>query len=561
MYSHTTLIFIITIMSGHKSNKRKTISQPIVPLRNSDVPSYRGQDLKTMVGGSKIDDITQRLSELGTNIKLGDTTVPSGAGAGGSSSSSVYSLPRDSTPRGAFGSTSWDDLLKRAGSNGSDFNSILAQLGIGGFAPMSGVEGADWNKQLLDQIISQLSEEDKRRYNEERWNIQNIYDSPLNQLARLMGAGISRDAAIQMLSGGGSGSGSIVTGDAAALAGGLAPSESNKNAIDAATGIANTVFNGISSLVGLTSLGFSIPQALQSIKGLQMQNHLTSDMLQGLQAADSLLSAAGNAVQTGLMSQDEYNKLTNGNDYINHIIANKDKAGYADVYSSPAFQRVYGTVQGREMFNRGWNAITKSKTEGEQLRNFVELQDIQKRLGNISAEKMGAEMTNLAKQGNLLDAQANLALQKICESESQVQFLNAQGNWIDVNTQQAKLEYDLTESGFPMLKQKYLDTLEIEVQELAALKNNPDAMSKHLDAFVLQNGVNAQLVQYLQSVDNGAVSGFAQTCPTIYNAIKIMQRCGVFDRFMNKVDHYDSPILTPNEKKGLITEFSRGIRH
>lgn len=456
-------------------------------------------------------------------------------------------------PAGKVHVTSWDDILGYfAKSTNSDALDLLSQLGISGYDPLSWSQGADWNKQLLDQMISQLSEEDKRRYNEERWNVQNIYDSPTNQLARLMGAGISRDAAIQMLSGGSSGSGSAVSGDAAALAPGLAPSESNKNAVDSATSIANTVFNGISSLVGLTSLGFSIPQALQSIKGLSMHNQLTSDMLQGLQAADALLGAAGSAVQTGLMTKEQFDQFTNGNDYINHIIANKDKAGYSDIFSSPSFQRVYGTVQGREMFNRGWSAVTKSKTEGEQLRNFVELQDIQKRLGNISADKMGAEMSNLAKQGSLLDAQTNLTLQKICESEAQVKFINAQGKLVDVNTKHAKLEYDLAESGFPLLKQKYLDSLEIEVQELAALKNDPDAMNKHLDAYVLKNGENAQLVQYLMNIDNGAVAGFAQSCPTIYNAIKIMQRCGVFDRFMDSVQQYDSPILTPNEKKGML---------
>lgn len=532
-------------MSGFNSKKRRVVDNKTPNFKNDNQPHYRGQDLTSMA--ATLAGQQDPFANLGNN---GLMDIPTTQGSGGARTGGKSPAP---TPQNTYGETTWLQLLSQAGASGGDFTSLLSSLGFGRNEGHIATEIAqDIDKQLFTQILAQLVEQDKRKYNEGMLADQRLYDSPTNQLARLMGAGISRDAAIQMLSGGGSGGSGVVTGDAAALADGPSASESLLNQSQRATGIANTVFSGISSLVGLTSLGFSIPQAIQSIKGMTMQNQLTGGMLQGLQAADSLLGAAGNAVQAGLMTKEEFDDFDNGTDYLNHIAANKDKSGFAELYASPAFQRVYGTVQGREMFNRGWSAVIKGKTEGQQVRNFIELQDVQKRVGMMSAEKMGAEMNNLAKQGELFDAQTNLTLQKVCESEAVVQFMNAQGKLVEVNTKKAKLEYELTDAGFPKLKQKYLDTLDIETQELAALMNNPTALKNHIDAFVLENGENAQLVQYLMSVDNGAMAGFAESCPTIYSAIKIMQRCGVFDRFVNAALDYDSPVLTPKEKFGIV---------
>ena len=157
-------------------------------------------------------------------------------------------------------------LRYKGGTDDSALIQLLSRIGFP--SDMSAAQQADWDKQLLDQILSQLSEEDARKYNLGVLQEQRLYDSPTNQLARLMGAGISRDAAIQLLSASGSGGSSVAAGSAAAQAAGIPASQSELNDIQGKTAIAGAVFQGIGTLSSLMSLGFSAPAALAPMLGL-----------------------------------------------------------------------------------------------------------------------------------------------------------------------------------------------------------------------------------------------------------------------------------------------------
>lgn len=181
----------------------------------------------------------------------------------------------------------YDQMLQNnAGAN--DFLSLLSSLGIEQEKGLTGSQRDDWNKQLLDTQLNYQLELEKRGYNEQMRDEQRIYDSPTNMLARLMGAGISRDAAIQMLSGAG-GSQPIQTEGAVAGAG-LSASESRANEINNALGIANTVVSSIGAVTGLMSFGFSVPQALQQTKLLKYQNYLTGSQVRAYQSTGQAYS-------------------------------------------------------------------------------------------------------------------------------------------------------------------------------------------------------------------------------------------------------------------------------
>lgn len=192
------------------------------------------------------------------------------------------------------------DYIQRllAALNGDGLSQLLAQLGID-VGQMNAGETQDWNKQIMDTLLQRMLQNEQRSYNKDVLNEQRIYDSPTNQLARLMGAGISRDAALQLLggSGSGSGSGSALIGDPMQLpASAISGTQSDLNAVQKDTAIANTVFNAVSCFSGLVSLGFSVPQAVAQTALLKNQAYLSSLDINAINsAADafSILNAAG----------------------------------------------------------------------------------------------------------------------------------------------------------------------------------------------------------------------------------------------------------------------------
>lgn len=230
----------------------------------------------------------------------------------------------------------------------------------------------DWNKQILDQIINYQLTSENRQYNESLRDEQRLYDSPTNMLARLMGAGISRDAAIQMLSGSsGAGGAAAPYSDPAAAAQGIAPSQSRLNGVQADTAIANAVFGGIGSLVGLTNLGLSIPQAIHQTSILGAQSVMSQKALIGLQAADTVLSGLENAVSIGAISQEDMDGFSNATDALNYIRDHQDTEAFKSLFQNGSFQQVYGTKNGREMFANAWDTVRQSKDAGTLLDNHL----------------------------------------------------------------------------------------------------------------------------------------------------------------------------------------------
>lgn len=508
--------------------KRKNIHQPNLPIVGNDVPTYHGQDLATLVGSSHSSDLLDKLGKLG----IGDPQLDQPTGGG--SSGSVSTNPRHySTTQGVNGKTAWQDLLNQFGNSGdSDVLRLLNELGIGGFAKMNPDEGADWNKQLLNTMLQQMLEEDARKYNEGRTADQRLYDSPTNMLARLMGAGISRDAAIQMLSGsGGSGSGSVFPGDAASASEGLSPSETRKNSVDANVAIANTVFGGLSSVVGLAGLGFTIPQAIQQTKAFAIQNSVNQRALQGLQATDAVLGAFGNAVAVGMMTDDEFHNFKDGTEALNYAYKNRTSAAFAPIFADGSFQRVFGSKNGREQFQNAWKAIAGTKSDGSILEEYLNGLHLDNELKEIQWDKIDEEINVLEKQEGMLDEETKKVQQDIRESRARIKYLNKQGKWVDVQTTGKSMENEVYAGYKDMLSRYNQRRFQLEVEKLDALFTAHDGQDKSaaIQAF-LSDSRNAAMAAYIKNADLNASVGFQRSCPTLYKCASILQRLGVLDR-------------------------------
>ena len=236
--------------------------------------------------------ITRKRIGGATRDEQGNTTP---VGRSGSRPVVGGSIGRNSSTRGGVSAgvaqnditSNYSDILARlAGSSDNSILQLLQSLGINQDAGLTVKQRDDWNKQLLDTLINYQLTQENRSYNESMRDEQRLYDTPLNQLARLMGAGVSRDAAIQMLSGGSQ----PIQSDVAVGAEGIAPSESAANGIQAALAPAQLAIDAIGSVGSLISLGFSIPQAIQQTKFLKNQNLLTQKQLRSYDSASSAFS-------------------------------------------------------------------------------------------------------------------------------------------------------------------------------------------------------------------------------------------------------------------------------
>lgn len=333
-----------------------------------------------------------------------------------------------------------------SGSNDQDIVSYLQSLLVNS-PEMNDDQRNDWNKQVLEQLINYQLTTENRQYNESLRDEQRLYDSPTNMLARLMGAGISRDAAIQMLSGAsGAGGAAVPYSDPAAAAQGIAPSQSRLNGVQADTAIANAVFGGIGSLVGLTNLGLSIPQAIHQTSILGAQSVMSQKALIGLQAADTVLSSFENAISIGAMTQEDVDGFSNATDALNYILDHKDTNAFKHLFESGAFQQVYGTKNGREMFANSWDLVRHSKDAGTLLDNHLkqtELLTELKGLETASARRnyyveFSTTLNDLIKN----DLEVQKMWQDILSGNVQINILGETYKQAQMQTGYAKADYD-----------------------------------------------------------------------------------------------------------------------
>lgn len=355
------------------------------------------------------------------------------------------------------------DILGRLTAGSDDLiMQLLRALGFQQEAGLKGPQRDDWNKQLLNTLTNYLLTQDNRKYNESMRDEQRIFDSPTNQLARLMGAGVSRDSAIQMLSGGSQ----PIQSEAAPADQGIAPSESLKNGIDAALAPIQTAFDAISAVGSLVGLGFEIPQALEQIKTLKLSNQLSRQQLDGYNSASTafgILNSIG-------ASADSFGSAANAISAIQKAAAGGDSNALSFVNS--------GGLQ--SLSN---NSYFASQALSHLYRSERSSSDYDKSFGLYVDQTEAETDFKRASKDNVVQATLNLQ-GEFAETAANTDFINAQKNAVQysiaVMNEQAKL---LRKQG---------KTEEAKQLELKARTLNTESLTKAQD---LQN-------QYTEGVYN-----------------------------------------------------------
>lgn len=164
-------------------------------------------------------------------------------------------------------------VLQNAQNTGANSNlSQLISLMFGGELAWNGIQMKDWNKEVMSAALQQMLTNISNQYNEQLRDEQRVYDNPLNQLNRLTGAGVGRDAAIQILSGAGA-TGEPPYSTAGNVDSSGSPSESVSNAVNSAATV-------VSMATGLVNMGMSANLAYKQAQFIKTQNQMSQNQLQ-----------------------------------------------------------------------------------------------------------------------------------------------------------------------------------------------------------------------------------------------------------------------------------------
>lgn len=204
------------------------------------------------------------------------------------------------TPINPTGSNySWDMLLNASETN-PNIENFISML-FGQENEWNALQRKDWNKEVMSAALQQLIQNNINKYNEGLRDDARNYDLPINQLSRLMSAGIGRDAALELLSGG-AGAGSGGSGAPYQSAPGLSsigtPSESTLNGV-------STAGNIVGSAIGLVNCGMSANVAFHQAQLLKNQNVLTKNQLDASVLFGEAYQLLSNEVKTGIISDDD----------------------------------------------------------------------------------------------------------------------------------------------------------------------------------------------------------------------------------------------------------------
>lgn len=390
---------------------------------------------------------------------------------------------------------------------------------------------------LFQFILQLLATSDQRLYDKEVLDEQRNYDSPVNQLARLMGSGVSRDAAIALLSGNGSngsslvGSGSGVSVPSVPAPSGTAENAAMATAVNSVAAIANTIVN-------LAMAGMQMYQAYETIEFQKSQNYMSNEqrsaydavnqVSQALQLLDSNDKLGENIHLSDFSSVEELHK------HLSSIAG--DNQDIKDLINSSAYKRAVGTIFGREFFNNNFAARRESRDSGDMARYLLKQEELRTLTMSLDQQKLSAEISKLGAETELVDAETAKTLQSIVNLQTEVKLLNKQGDKIDWETKTLKLNYDISSTGLPLLKEVRTNQLRKDALMLRALfkeerRKIPTFLQDestgeyivsmpNFDTYLatwLKQGSNAYDVAYLTELKNQAKAGFAAQYPTLWS--------------------------------------------
>lgn len=413
-------------------SKRKYSPKKAATLPNSNL-GYYGQDLISQLPSKMSKNgPTDPLQKLGTGTGLLD--LPSSMGTSPNSGSGTTGSKSTFDRQNLYpDKSSYADMLRGLGSD-DPLIQTLQNLGIDFNGKLDPDQSEEWNRALLGIVLQQYVNREQRSYDRSLQLDQRTYDSPTNQLARLMGAGISRDAAIQMLSGGSGSSAGVPYGSqGSAVTDGMAAVQAHQANVQNRLGVVNAIFNGISVFSSLVGLGFSIPQAIQQTQYLKNQNNLSGRQLQAYDAA----SSAYNILSSIGASADAFGSIGSAVSAISQAAQNGDVSAQQFI-ASGGFDRLrdnapFTSRVMSEMYGTERAASDYAEMYSQNINNLK----AREKLDNYNAEEAKNEADLLSRQIVNYDEvyQLELALR-----QAQVDLLRKQGKYTEAQTAAQALE-------------------------------------------------------------------------------------------------------------------------
>lgn len=329
------------------------------------------------------------------------------------------------------------DILNGMGMDTGGIDKLLSLL-----SNISGLDAKDYQDQLYQMLLKQYLTAEQRNFDKSVLNEQRQYDLPINQLNRLVAAGIGRNAAIGMLS---------PTGDAGLIGSGVdaqlptqvaSPSEK-------AMQVAQTALDAIGVVGSLISLGFSAPAAIQQVKFLKNQNALTSSQLTAYDdasAAFGILNSAGASAEafgSVANASAKITELANGGnqdaiDYVNSGRLNRLKSN--SYFSSTALNNLYKSERDSSDYDKRFGLFVDNETADIE-RKKIETSKVAQEILNLEAEfKETIASTEFVESQN--------AMQNYHEDQlkAQTDLLRKQGKEIEANILESKARTNLLTS-------------------------------------------------------------------------------------------------------------------
>lgn len=422
----------------------------------------------------------------------------------------------------------FEDFLNSKGLTNISEDSKQALFDLLNGYSQSGNTSAERNDMFYQFLLQQIANQDQRSFDLSQLSDQRLYDSPTNQLARLMGAGISRDAAIQILQGV---QGAGVAGSVGAAAPGVsAPSGTMQNQF------LNSAINVFGAINTMLQSGVSLAQGIETIRMMQMQNYMSQQQIDAYNAVQQVSQQLQTLDASGKIKMADF---SNADDVLKYIREHGDDEDLQSLTSSPSLAAALGTTFGREMFNRHWASVRQTRDSGTLLDQFIRQQYLQNAMTGVSIEKAGVEMEKLGAEVDLTYQNLIESLHRVAQIDANIEVLDETGKniaeqtkWygrktaseIDLNQANASNirvqtainndVFEVNHAGVPMLKEKYV----LECQralDKATVFADPKVRYQFLKAWAME-GYNAYAGAYLDNLYLNAAGSFATDNPNLW---------------------------------------------
>ena len=332
-------------------------------------------------------------------------------------------------------------------TNGIKFQAALQELVNGEtdssqlLASLLGAGNAQFSAERWDMfyqyLLGMMQQANQRAFDIEQRDESRLYNNPMNELARLMGSGVSRDAALEILKGSAGGSGSLGVAGSGAFDAPSVSAPSGTMELQKQQSIAGMVFGSLAALSNLVQSGVSVAQGIEQVNQLKGQNYFSNKQIEAFDSVQQLTSALQTMQTNGEIEPSEIEKLSNANDLIKFLQKQSESnENLKQLIKSPAYATALGTSYGRNYFNQYWKSLRDTRDEGTLLDSFIRNQQLQNTLLNANIDKVGAEMENLGKQNSLINQQIIESCNRVAVGDAQIYVLNEQGKYIQVQSTQ-----------------------------------------------------------------------------------------------------------------------------